>query len=179
MTLRAFEPGDTVDLLDAFADEDVARWNPGPAGPDAPARFMAERNDWSGADHASWAVADASGRLAGSVSIHKIDPDQGDAEMGYWVGPWARRRGLASLAVVSASRFAFSHLGLHRLYLYHAVENPGSCAVARAAGFLHEGTLRQSYRYPDGVHHDEHLHGLLAVDLEAAAGGAGAGAGRS
>jgi len=45
------------------------------------------------------------------------------------------------------------------------VENGGSCAVALAAGFRHEGTLRESYRYADGVHHDEHLHGLLARDL--------------
>lgn len=170
VTLRAFEHSDVDDLLVALADDDIARWNPGPTGAEGAARFMAERNDWSDADHASWAVADATGRLAGSVSIHKIDPDQGDAEIGYWVAPWARRRGLATRAVGTASAFAFSALGLRRLYLYHAVENTGSCAVAEAAGFLLEGTLRQSYRYADGVHHDEHLHGLLAVDLEAAGG---------
>ncbi|MCA1781336.1 MAG: GNAT family N-acetyltransferase [Intrasporangiaceae bacterium] len=91
-----------------------------------------------------------------------MDPDQADAEIGYWVAPWARRMGYATRAVTSASRFAFGRLGLHRLYLFHAVENPGSCSVARAAGFVHEGTMRQSYRYADGEYHDEHLHGLLA-----------------
>jgi RimJ/RimL family protein N-acetyltransferase len=68
--------------------------------------------------------------------------------------------------VVAASRFAFDELGLHRVYLYHAVENPGSCGVARAAGFVQEGTLRQSYRYADGAYHDEHLHALLSTDLD-------------
>ena len=130
---------------------------------------MARRNDWSETDHASWAVADPSGRLVGSVSVHKIDPDQADAEIGYWVAPWARRQGHAARAVVAASRFAFAQLGLHRLYLYHAVDNPGSCMVARAAGFAHEGTLRQSFRYSDGVYHDEHLHGLLVGDVGAPA----------
>mgnify|MGYP006320738725 FL=1 len=42
--------------------------------------------------------------------------------------------------------------------------------MATAAGFVHEGTLRQSYRYPDGRYHDEHLHGILASDLTGARG---------
>lgn len=164
VTLRAFRPGDANDLLAAFADEEIARWNPGPAGPEAATEFMSRRNDWSESNHASWAVADASDRLVGSVSVHRIDPDQADAEVGYWVAPWARRQGHATRAVVAASRFAFAQLGLHRLYLYHAVDNPGSCAVARAAGFVHEGTPRESFRYADGAFHDEHLHGRLAGD---------------
>ncbi len=167
--LREYRPVDTPDLVDALADKEIARWNPGPSGPAGAAEFMAGRNDWSESSHASWAVADASDRLVGSVSVHKIDPDQADAEIGYWVAPWARGRGHATRAVVAASRFAFAELGLHRLYLYHAVDNPGSCAVARAAGFGHEGTLRESFRYPDGVYHHEHLHGLLVGDLDAAA----------
>lgn len=164
LVLRAFAATDVPDLLTAFADPEIVRWNPGPEGAGAVAEFMSGRNDWSGAQHASWAVADLADRLIGSVSLHKIDPDQQDAEVGYWIGPWARRRGHATEAVSLASRFAFASLGLHRVHLYHAVENSGSCAVAAAAGFAHEGTLRQSFRYADGVHHDEHLHARLSTD---------------
>lgn len=165
IVLREYMPRDEPDLLLAFADEEIARWNPGPPGPDAVAEFVRLRNDWSGNDHASWVMADASDRLVGSVSLHKIDVDQADAEVGYWVAPWARRKGHATAAVRAASRFGFGQLGLHRLQLYHAADNPGSCAVASAAGFVHEGTLRKSFRYADGVYHDEHLHGLLAADI--------------
>ncbi|MGD8202196.1 GNAT family N-acetyltransferase [Ornithinimicrobium sp. W1679] len=165
IVLRAYRPDDVADLEAAFADEAIALWNPGAYGPDAVERFMSSRNDWSDADHASWAVADPTDRLVGSVSVYKVDRDQGDAEIGYWVAPWARRQGYAVRAVGAASRFAFGRLGMRRLYLFHAVENAGSCAVALAAGFRHEGTMRESYRYADGVHHDEHLHGLLARDL--------------
>jgi len=169
LLLREFQPTDAPDLLAAFADEDIARWNPGPVGPDAAAEFIAHRNDWSGAHHASWAVADTSDRLIGSVSLHKIDPDQADTEIGYWIAPWARRQGLATRSVAAASRFAFAQLGLHRVYLYHAVDNAGSCGVARAAGFVQEGTLRQSFRYADGVYYDEHLHALLSSDIKLSA----------
>ena len=150
--LREYRSSDEADLLAAFADHDIARWNPAPAGHQAAVEFISRRNDWTKTDHASWAVADAADRLVGSVSLHKIDADQADAEIGYWTAPWARRQGHATRAVVTASRFAFSTLGLHRRYLFHAVDNPHSCAVARAAGFAPEGTLRQSYRYADGIY---------------------------
>jgi RimJ/RimL family protein N-acetyltransferase len=166
LVLRGFEPSDTSDLLAAFADDDIARWNPGPTDAESLAAFMAGRNDWSGAEHASWAVADGADRLIGSVSLHKIDADQADAEIGFWIAPWARRQGYGVRSVVAASLFAFGELGLHRVYLYHAVENHGSCGVARAAGYLQEGVLRQSFRYADGVYHDEHLHALLSSDLD-------------
>jgi RimJ/RimL family protein N-acetyltransferase len=165
LVLRAFAATDVPDLLAAFADEEIARWNPGPAGPAAAAEFVTSRNDWSDGQHASWAVADLSDRLIGSVSLHKIDHDQRDAELGYWIAPWARRRGNAVRATSLATHFGFTVLGLHRVHLYHAVENPASCAVAAAAGFAHEGTLRQSYRYPDGEYRDEHLHARLSTDV--------------
>jgi ribosomal-protein-alanine N-acetyltransferase len=56
------------------------------------------------------------------------------------------------------------------VYLYHALENPGSCRVAVACGFPLEGTLRHSYRYPDGVHRDEHLHARLSTDTSVRTG---------
>jgi RimJ/RimL family protein N-acetyltransferase len=166
LSLRCFERSDASDLLAAFADVAIAQWNPGPPGQGAVADFVAARNDWSDGHHASWAVADHSDRLIGSVSLHKIDRDQADAEIGYWIAPWARRQGHAARSVVLASRFGFTQRALHRIYLYHAVENLGSCGVARTAGFALEGELRQSFRYPDGVYHDEHLHALLSSDID-------------
>lgn len=75
-----------------------------------------------------------------------------------------RGRGVATRAVRAATGLAFGRLGLHRLYLYHAVDNRGSCSIASAAGFRHEGTLRQSYRYAGGAYHNEHLRALLAAE---------------
>ena len=165
--LRGYTPADLPALLAAFADQDITRLNPGPAGADtsaAAATWMERRNDWSGGDHASLAVADPAGQLLGSVSLHEFDPEQGDAEAGYWIAPWARGRGTGAVVLSTAARFAFTDLQLHRLHLYHAVENVRSCRVAAAAGFMLEGRLRQSHRYADGDYHDEHLHARLATD---------------
>lgn len=130
------------------------------------AAWVARRNDWSGGDHASWAIRAAGDlRLLGSVSVFRIDRDQGDAEIGYAVLPAERGAGAAAAAVRQAAAHAFGTLGLHRLQLFHAVENTASCRVAAKAGFTLEGTLRQSYRYADGRHHDEHVHGLLSSDV--------------
>jgi len=124
---------------------------------------LVRRHDWTGGDHVSWALVEGP-ELLGSISIHRIDRDQGDAEVGYWVAPFARGRGLAGLAVQAVCRWAFDDLGLHRIQLFHAVENAASARVAEKAGFTCEGRLRQSYRYDDGVRHDELLWARLATD---------------
>lgn len=162
--LRAFVPADAPAVDAAAADPDVRRYNPiGKPGP----AWCAERADWSAGAHASWAIADPAdpATLFGSVSLHKIDCDQQDCEIGFWVLPAHRGRGLAVAAVRAATGFAFAELGLRRVNMFHAVENAGSCAVAVAAGYRQEGVHRESYRYGDGVWHDEHSHARLRSDM--------------
>jgi RimJ/RimL family protein N-acetyltransferase len=96
--------------------------------------------------------------------VHRIDREQDEGEIGYWIAPDARGRGLAARAAGAACRWAFTDLGLHRIQLFHAVENTASARVAEKAGFTREGRLRQSHRYGDGQRHDELLWGRLATD---------------
>lgn len=162
--LREVLEDDHARVLEAFGDGRTALWNPGPTTLAGVEEWARGRNDWDGT-HASWLVADPhTDDVLGAVSLFKIDLDQGDAEVGYWVAPWGRGRGVAASAVRSAAAYGFGALVLRRLHLFHAVENPASCGVARKAGFLLEGTLRESYRYADGRFHDEHLHARLATD---------------
>jgi RimJ/RimL family protein N-acetyltransferase len=124
---------------------------------------LQSRRDWTAGDHATWAVVSA-GELVGNVSLHLIDRQQAGAEIGYWTVPAARGRGIAARAVDAACRWGFTELALHRIQLFHAVENPASGRVAEKAGFTLEGRLRQSYLYGDGLRHDELLWGRLADD---------------
>jgi RimJ/RimL family protein N-acetyltransferase len=168
ITLAAFSSVDVDTLHNAFTDPDIRRWNPAPDEGDDHVEWVTEwfrrRNDWSSGDHLSWAVRDGDDALVGSVSLFHVDLDQGDAELGYWVAPDVRGRGYATRAVNAAVDHAFSRVGLRRVYLFHAVDNPASCRVAERGGFRLEGTLRSSHRYGDGSYHDEHLHARLASD---------------
>ncbi len=165
--LRPWAAADDDAVLAAATDPDIARWNGSAVRTrEDAADWIARRADWSQGDHVSLAVVDAmDGVLVGSVSLHQIDRDQGDAEIGYWTMPAARDRGVASGAVTAMCRWAFLQLPIDRIELLHAVENPASARVAARAGFTQEGRLRQSYRYGDGRKHDELLWSLLRGDL--------------
>jgi RimJ/RimL family protein N-acetyltransferase len=163
--LRSWCRRDVDAVLAALLDPDTRLWNAGRVRTREDALTWVERRqDWGG-DLASWAVEDVGTRdLLGSVSVHSIDRDANDAEIGYWTVPAARGRGVAPLAVDAACRWAFTSLPVDRIELCHAVENTASGRVAEKAGFTYEGHLRRSYRYGDGVKHDELLWARLADD---------------
>jgi RimJ/RimL family protein N-acetyltransferase len=159
---------DGDDVLTMMLDAETRLWNPhgDVADLDSAAAWCARQADWSDGTHASFAIVEAeSGRFAGSVSIHSVDPAQADAEIGYRVAPWARGRGFATEAVTAATTWAFANLPVVRIELCHAAANPASCAVATKAGYPLEGVLRSSYIYGDGQRYDEHLHARLASDV--------------
>lgn len=160
-------------VLEAAVDPAISTWNPVRfADPDTGAELQGEelartwigqRSDWE--DHATWAVCDStSGAVLGYVSLHHLEPRHLSGEVGYWVLPSARSRGVGRRSVQAATRFAFEALGLNRIELFHAVDNPSSCGVATGAGFALEGVARQAYRYGDDVLHDDHMHARLASD---------------
>jgi RimJ/RimL family protein N-acetyltransferase len=173
LQLRVWDVSMVPAVLEAAADPEITRWNTvslaaadtgGALQDEAAARtWIEQRSSWD--DHASWAVCDAtSGSVLGYVSLHQLQPRHLAGEVGYWVLRGARGRGVGRRAVAAASGYAFGALGLNRIELFHAVDNPPSCGVATGAGFLLEGVARQAYRYGDGALHDEHLHARLASD---------------
>ncbi|NEM07475.1 GNAT family N-acetyltransferase [Geodermatophilus normandii] len=167
LLLRPWRAGDAPAVLAGLTDPVTRMWsNPGALTTLDDAReWVARRADRSSGRHAGWAVVDAAGGgLLGSVNVHAIDREQGDAEIGYWTVPAARGRGVAPIAVDAAVRWAFASLPVDRIELVHAVENTASGRVAEKAGFTFEGRLRRSYRYGDGVKHDELLWARLADD---------------
>ncbi|GJF30608.1 acetyltransferase [Kitasatospora sp. NE20-6] len=147
------------------ADPETARWNP------VKLTSFAEWLDaraagWQDGDQAAFAVLDAGGALLGTAGMHWSTRDDGQAELGYRLLPDARGRGAATRATAAIAAWAFAGAGARRIEVIHAVANQASCRVAVRCGFLLEGTMRASYRYGDGVHHDEHLHARLAGDPE-------------
>lgn len=104
------------------------------------------------ADRLRWVITDSSDEFLGCVTVQNIDRRVGTAEIGYWVHPDARGRGLATAAVRAVVAHAFSTEGmdLNRLSLAVADGNDASLAVARAAGFVECGRDRRAESLGDG-----------------------------
>ena len=69
----------------------------------------------------------------------------------------------AAVAARALSPSAVGGWGLERLELGHRANNPASGAVARAAGFVHEGTERGKFLI-DGERLDVLTYGRLVTD---------------
>ncbi len=103
------------------------------------------------------------GTAVGNVGISSIDRTHDTAWAYYWVTASLRGRGLASRALATAAAWAFNEVGLFRLELGHRVNNPASCRVANAAGFIPEGIERAKLRYGD-ARFDVETHARLRTD---------------
>ena len=144
--LRAFRADDAEALAAGFDDPVSQRFLPALPKPftDAHAdRYIAERVAATFAEGGVlYAIADPeTDELLGGIGFDKVVPARRQAEVGYWVGPWARRRGVAGAALRALSTHALSH-GLERLELLTHWDNPVSQRVAFAAGFTREGVRR-------------------------------------
>jgi RimJ/RimL family protein N-acetyltransferase len=106
----------------------------------------------------------AGGTFAGVVSLLRPDWPSSVVEVGYWVAPWARRRGAASRAARLLAVHAIEDLGFARVTCHADVENTGSMRAAERAGFVREGTARSAVS-AKGRRWTLALYGLLPEDL--------------
>jgi len=118
-----------------------------------------------------WCIADVhSDECLGSIAVMQmtgLNPLSG--ELGYWLHPRGRGRGLMTEAVRLAAAHAFSPkahggLGRERLALLTAATNHGSQAVARRCGFVEVGRDRQDEILGDGTVVDLVRFDLLRSD---------------
>lgn len=103
------------------------------------------------------------GEVVGNVGLSNVDRRHGTAWVYYWLATSGRGRGLASRGLATLAAWAFSELDLFRLELGHRVNNPASCRVATAAGFVPEGIERAKLRYGD-ERFDVETHARLRTD---------------
>jgi RimJ/RimL family protein N-acetyltransferase len=166
VTLRQLTAGDLADVTAACNDPLAQRFLPLLPSPytEADARAFAldfAPGQWA-AGGAEFAIADPAGdRLLGCVGVHPRG--YGVAELGYWVAPWGRGRGVATDAARAASAWAFKQ-GYARLELRTDLANGPSQRVAIAAGYSREGVQRGAGVRPDGSRDDLIVWARLAGD---------------
>ena len=81
--------------------------------------------------------------LAGTVILHSFSELHRRAEIGFWLVPDARGRGLGSRAVALGVSWAFEALDLLRVEMTTTPDNAAVFALARRLGFTQEGVLRK------------------------------------
>jgi len=158
LVLRAWEVDDAAAVVAAYADPDIERWHVrSMTSGEATEWILDAEAAWREERAASWAIQGA-GVVVGRMTL-KLRPSHGLAEAAYWTLPTARGRGVASLALRTATNWAFD-IGLHRVELEHSTQNQPSCRVAGKAGFSVEGTRQSAGWHGDGWH-NMHLHGRV------------------
>lgn len=100
-------------------------------------------------------------RPIGTIGLHGIDWENGNAEFGIAIGEkgeWSKGHGTDALRAISD--FGFGELRLERIGLLVYAGNDRARRSYEKAGFTHEGTMRRAH-FARGEHHDVHVMGLL------------------
>ena len=120
-----------------------------------------------------WCIADVtSDVMLGNVQLFRMGPvrDRFQSELGYWLRPGARGRGIIGEALKPVIAHAFAPiehggLGLIRLHAATNSDNYASQSILRSAGFTQWGADHQAQRRTDGSLSDGVHSELLASEL--------------
>ena len=171
LRLRPNGEGDLPRIAEACSDPVSRQWLNSLPHPyaEANARDYVHACIWHAAQgaKATWAIADRdTDQLLGNIAVMDLlglNPTSG--EVGYWMHPDARGKGVMTEALKMVVAHAFDPNGLdrRRLGLYAADGNDASNAVATAAGFTRYGTQTLAERLGDGTFVDLHGYELLRL----------------
>lgn len=176
VVLRPWRLEDLDDVHAGMQDPEVPRWTSIP--PDNPPHEVRRYFDGqprAEADGAElvFAMADpADDRFLGSISLLRVDLAASRAEVGYWLAPWGRGRGVLTASLELLSRWALTDGGFKRLELRIDPRNAPSLAAGERAGFVREGVLRSMQEHL-GERIDLVVLSLLPGDLSPSATGTG------
>lgn len=148
LTMRPWRDADADAVLTACQDPEIVRWTTIPfpyerahaeayVGPVSSAA-------WAHKTAANFAVVDSDSCVVGSFGLVRMNPRERVAEVGYWVAPSARRRGVARRAAARVTEWALREVGFARVELLAGAGNAGSRRVAELIGFTQEGVLRSA-----------------------------------
>lgn len=157
--LRPFTDADVPRIVEACSDEQTAYWIaqvPTPYSPADARAWLEDRHESLASGSAvTWAVVDpATDRCLGAVNAFAIVARH-EAEVGYWVHPDARGRGVATEACSLVLDHCFTSydaggLGLTRVRTRSAEGNHASRRVIERCGFALVGRERRALRVGDG-----------------------------
>jgi RimJ/RimL family protein N-acetyltransferase len=98
----------------------------------------------------------------GGFTLHHFDPMRDAVEVGYWLFPHARGRGVATRVLGAMVEHAFAN-GIRRVEAHVRLANTASERVLERLGFTREGVRRRFLRY-EGAYADATIFSRLVDD---------------
>ncbi len=87
-------------------------------------------------------ILQESSKLCGAIGL-RIDGENNNAELGYWIGKPYWGQGYCTEAARAVVGYGFEAIGLHRIHSTHFSHNPASGRVMQKIGMCYEGCCRQ------------------------------------
>ncbi len=97
----------------------------------------------------NWAI-EYNGKLIGNVSVVRLSERDERVDIGYCLGYDYWNKGIMSEAVRAVIDYLFAEIGVNRVTISHAADNPASGKVAGKCGLTYEATKRGYFKYGDG-----------------------------
>jgi len=169
LLLRPFTDGDLEAVFAIQSGEDVTRylyW--GPRSLDEVRHQLKRLKAMTAIDGESdalrlAAVARESGELIGDVSLHSVNRDHLQAELGFILHPDHQGQGFGTEAAAEMVRIGFEDLGFHRIYGSCDARNTASARLMERLGMRREAHFREN-EFVKGVWCDELIYAILATE---------------
>jgi hypothetical protein len=168
---RPYRPDDAPALTEAVLEShaSLSRWldwcRPDYGLADAEQWIAACEAGWRSGDQYAFAVFDrGTNRFLGAAGISQRNRRYNYAGIGYWVRQSARGHAIAARVARHVATFGFERIGLGRIEILAAVDNPASRRTAERIGALFEGIQRQRLRV-GGTTQDAATYSLVPGDL--------------
>jgi RimJ/RimL family protein N-acetyltransferase len=170
LTLRLPRRTDGPALIAAVQDPEIPRWTtvPSPYGQDEFDSWMDRAELWRAEDELrkNYLLVDGNDQLLGMVGLVRVRAEDETAELGYWMSPHARGKGLLTAALTALLRETL-RAGYQRVDAEVLVGNTASQRVLERVGFTHEGVLRSIGSHSSGVTKtriDVHMYSVILTD---------------
>ena len=163
MTVRRFRADDWQDLADILTDKDVTYFEPY----DTFTREACVKEAASLAESTEFYAVEFAGKVIGKLFFS--DKGFGSFELGYTFNKGYQGCGLTFESVTGLMKYAFSELGVRRIFAQICTRNRKSVRLAERLGMRREAQFREMYQRKDepGVFDDFYVYAILSKEFEA------------
>jgi RimJ/RimL family protein N-acetyltransferase len=169
VTLRLSAERDIPEILLAYEDDPELHVRIGmekpPSGAELGRRAERMEGDLAAGRWVMFTILKpGSDEFRGEINVHHVAWEHRRADLGVWLAPAARGRGLARSALVLVVRWLLAECGFERVQVLTEPDNEPMLRTAAAAGFTREGVLR-AYQRERGVRVDCVILAVVRADL--------------